>query len=91
MPFHMHVAEQRRELDECRVEYGQTPVALLADAGVLSPNFVGVHATHLTADEVMQLGQQRDCLPVSHHRAGPGRRPAPHRRVGCRGRASAWV
>ncbi|MCB0158946.1 MAG: formimidoylglutamate deiminase, partial [Caldilineaceae bacterium] len=57
LPFHMHVAEQRRELDECRAEYGLTPVALLADGGVLSPNFVGVHATHLTADEVMRLGQ----------------------------------
>ena len=57
MPFHMHVAEQRRELAECRAEYGRTPVALLADAGVLSPAFVAVHATHLTAEEVAHLGR----------------------------------
>ena len=57
LPFHMHVAEQRRELDECRAEYGHTPVALLAEAGVLSPGFVAVHATHLTADEIAALGR----------------------------------
>jgi formiminoglutamate deiminase len=56
MPFHMHVAEQRRELEECLAEYGRTPLALLADAGVLSPDFVAVHATHLNDDEIARLG-----------------------------------
>jgi formimidoylglutamate deiminase len=56
MPFHMHVAEQRRELEECVAETGRTPLALLADAGVLSPDFVAVHATHLTDDEIHWLG-----------------------------------
>lgn len=59
MPLHMHVAEQRQELAECRAEYGQTPVALLAEAGVLDTNFVAVHATHLTPDEVDALGEAR--------------------------------
>lgn len=64
LPFHMHVAEQRRELDESRAEYGQTPVALLADIGALSPQFVAVHATHLNQDEIVQMGraQSRICL-----------------------------
>jgi formimidoylglutamate deiminase len=57
LPFHMHVAEQRQELAECVAEYGQTPVALLAQAGVLGANFVAVHATHLTSAEVQALGQ----------------------------------
>ncbi|SVB67787.1 uncharacterized protein METZ01_LOCUS220641, partial [marine metagenome] len=56
LPFHMHVCEQRRELDECLAEYGATPVALLADAGILSSRFVGVHATHLSDEEVAALG-----------------------------------
>lgn len=59
LPFHMHIAEQRQELAECTAEYGQTPVALLAQAGVLDENFVGIHATHLTPQEVIALGQAR--------------------------------
>lgn len=59
LPFHMHVAEQRRELAECVREYGTTPVALLARYGILDERFVGIHATHLNADEIAALGQAR--------------------------------
>lgn len=57
LPFHMHVCEQRRELEECRAEHGVTPIQLLADNGILSERFVGVHATHLNKAEIEQLGQ----------------------------------
>ncbi|MDQ3746048.1 MAG: amidohydrolase family protein, partial [Acidobacteriota bacterium] len=43
---HMHVAEQPAEVEACREETGRTPVALLADEGVLGPNFTAVHAVH---------------------------------------------
>jgi len=56
MPFHMHVAEQRRELEECIAEHGAPPVRMLAEDGVLDHRFVAVHATHLEADEVAALG-----------------------------------
>jgi formimidoylglutamate deiminase len=59
MPFHMHIAEQRRELAECEREYGTTPVALLARHGVLDERFVGIHATHLSAPEIADLGRAR--------------------------------
>jgi formiminoglutamate deiminase len=55
--FHMHVAEQRREIEECLAEYGLRPVALLAEDGVLDENFVAVHATHLNEPESVALGQ----------------------------------
>ena len=57
LPFHMHLAEQRQELAECRAEYGRPPVALLADHGLLTPNLVAVHATHLEDEEVAALGE----------------------------------
>ena len=57
LPFHMHVSEQRGELEECRAEHGTTPVALLSNEGVLSPRFVAVHATHLADAEVSALGE----------------------------------
>jgi formiminoglutamate deiminase len=56
LPFHMHVAEQPREIDECVAETGKRPVELLADLGVLSPRFVAVHATHLLPHEAALLG-----------------------------------
>ncbi len=57
LPFHMHVAEQQREIEECLIEYGQRPVALLANEGLLDDNFVAVHATHLNSTEIAALGQ----------------------------------
>ena len=59
LPFHMHVSEQRGELEECMSEHGTTPVALLSNEGVLSPRFVAVHATHLEDAEVSALGDHR--------------------------------
>jgi formimidoylglutamate deiminase len=59
LPFHMHVAEQPREIDECVAETGKRPVELLAELGVLSDSFVAVHATHLSANEAKLFGQAR--------------------------------
>ena len=59
LPFHMHVAEQPREIEECVAETGKRPVELLADLGVLSSRFVAVHATHLAAHEAELLGRAR--------------------------------
>lgn len=59
MPFHMHVAEQPREIDECIAETGKRPVELLAELGVLSERFVAVHATHLSPREAQLFGRAR--------------------------------
>lgn len=56
LPFHMHVSEQPREVEECQAEYGLRPVELLAEDGVLDERFVAVHATHLDAGEIQALG-----------------------------------
>lgn len=58
-PLHMHVAEQPAELRACEAEYGVTPIALLAREGLLSERFTGVHAIHLSPEEVAQLGRAR--------------------------------
>lgn len=59
LPFHMHVAEQPREIDECIAETGKRPVELLAELGVLSESFVAVHATHLSDHEAELFGRAR--------------------------------
>jgi formimidoylglutamate deiminase len=59
LPFHMHVAEVAREVDECVAETGKRPVELLADLGVLSSRFCGVHCTNLLPHEAKLLGAAR--------------------------------
>ena len=59
LPFHMHVAEQAREIEECLAETGRRPIELLAAEGVLGPRFVAVHATHLLLHEARLLGEAK--------------------------------
>ncbi|MCU1230333.1 MAG: Formimidoylglutamate deiminase [Acidobacteria bacterium] len=46
MPFHMHVEEQRREIEESRNAYGETPMQLLLHRMRDFTGFTAVHATH---------------------------------------------
>lgn len=59
LPFHMHVAEQPREIAECVAETGKRPVELLDHLGVLSDRFVAVHATHFDPQEAGLFGRAR--------------------------------
>ncbi|HEX8503207.1 MAG TPA: formimidoylglutamate deiminase [Pyrinomonadaceae bacterium] len=79
VPLHMHVAEQPAEVEACLAEHGRTPVALLADEGLLGPNFTGVHAVHVTAEEVARLGASGACVcacPTTERNLGDGVVPA---------------
>lgn len=58
-PIHMHVAEQPREIEECLAEHGMRPVELLAQEGVLGPDFTAVHATHILDNEIDLLAASR--------------------------------
>jgi len=55
VPLHFHLSEQRAENDACVESYGVTPTMLLANSGVLGAGSVGVHATHVTADDIALL------------------------------------
>jgi formiminoglutamate deiminase len=57
LPFHMHVGERQREIDECLAESGRRPIELLAEADALGPRFVAVHLTNLLPHEAGLLGQ----------------------------------
>lgn len=55
-PLHVHVSEQPAENDQCRQAYGVSPTRLLAGAGALGPLSTAVHATHLSAGDITELG-----------------------------------
>ena len=75
LPVHMHVSEQPGELDECRREHGTSPVALLAREGLLSERFTGVHAIHISDEEVEALasaGAAVCACPTTERNLGDG-------------------
>jgi formiminoglutamate deiminase len=58
-PLHVHLSEQPAENHAAQAYYGRTPTALLADAGALTPLTTVVHATHLSAGDIRDLGDAR--------------------------------
>ncbi|WP_320065050.1 formimidoylglutamate deiminase [Micromonospora sp. RTGN7] len=83
VPLHVHLSEQPAENDACRAVHGRTPTRLLADHGVLGPDTVAVHGTHLTSADVTLLGDSGTgvCLCPTTERdladgIGPARRLA---------------
>lgn len=55
--FHVHLAEQRGDLDVARALYGTTPLRALAGLGIVSPRLVIVHGCWLDAEEWRVLGE----------------------------------
>ncbi|HEX8069610.1 MAG TPA: formimidoylglutamate deiminase [Pyrinomonadaceae bacterium] len=77
--LHMHIAEQPAELAACVREQGRTPVALLADEGVLDARFTAVHAVHVTPAEIDRLaraGAHVCACPTTERNLGDGVVPA---------------
>lgn len=79
MPLHMHVAEQPAEVAVCLEEHWRTPVALLADEGILGARFTAVHAVHITPEEARSLADARAqvcACPTTERNLGDGIIPA---------------
>lgn len=51
-PFHIHVSEQLKEIEDCLRNYGKRPVEWLLDNCNVNDNYHLVHATHLNDYEV---------------------------------------
>src|SRR4029078_6697977 len=51
LPVHLHVEEQRREVEESLAAYGRTPMAVVLDAVQDAP-FTAVHCTHTAAADM---------------------------------------
>ncbi len=53
--FHLHIAEQQKEVADCLSYHNKRPVELLLDSRSDLKNFFLVHATHLNDNEVSRL------------------------------------
>ncbi len=78
-PRHIHIAEQRREVEECLAATGARPVELLADAVQLDANWSLVHGTHVSAAELKLMtgaGVTTVLCPLTEAYLGDGIFPA---------------
>ena len=73
--LHIHLAETRGEVDDCRKRHGCTPVDYLDRLGLLSERTVAAHTVWLSEADVRLLGERRVvCVhnPVSNMKLAVG-------------------
>ena len=74
LPFHMHVEEQRREIEEAVAAYGRTPMRVLCDE-LDEGGFTAVHCTHTSRQDMAAFLARggRVCLcPLTEANLGDG-------------------
>lgn len=55
LPFHLHAAEQLKEVEDCIAFYGKRPIEWLLEQLPLNDRFHIVHCTHMTDEETHKL------------------------------------
>jgi 5-methylthioadenosine/S-adenosylhomocysteine deaminase len=58
VPCHIHLAEERYQVDECLARTGKRPLLAVADLGVLDEHLVAVHGCWFDADERALLAER---------------------------------
>jgi formimidoylglutamate deiminase len=74
LPVHLHVEEQRREIEESLTAYGRTPMALILDAVEGQP-ITAVHCTHTSDDDLQRFlasGGSACLCPLTEANLGDG-------------------
>ena len=65
LPFVIHLAESKSEVEQIKERYGRTPVEHLAELDVLAPNVLACHCVELTPNDITLL--QRFDVKVAHN------------------------
>ena len=55
LPFHLHLEEQVREIEECLEAYGARPMELLLDRIEVTPRVTAVHCTHTAPEDMARF------------------------------------
>lgn len=77
--IHLHIAEQEREVEECRAATGMRPVEWLLGHVAVDQRWCLIHATHMTAEETRRLaetGAVAGLCPITESNLGDGIFPA---------------
>jgi formimidoylglutamate deiminase len=65
LPLHIHVAEQRREVEACQAHSGMRPIELLLQTGLIDERWCLVHCTHATSAELRGIAAAGAAVCVS--------------------------
>ncbi len=77
--LHVHAAEQRRELEQCRAEHGCSPIELLERCGFLGERTSVIHGIHVSGTDIEILARARVTVvscPTTEGNLGDGYLPA---------------
>ncbi|MEA2601043.1 MAG: formimidoylglutamate deiminase [Acidobacteriota bacterium] len=80
LPFHIHVEEQRREIEDVIAFYGQRPMALLLETLGTAMDLTAVHCTHTDGEEMerfLAAGGTVCFCPLTEGNLGDGIPAAP--------------
>jgi 5-methylthioadenosine/S-adenosylhomocysteine deaminase len=58
LPIHIHLQETQDEIQQSLTQYKMRPLERLHRLGLLGPGFIGVHAVHVTPQEIALLANQ---------------------------------
>ena len=75
LPFHVHVAEQSKEIEEFQTYFGARPVEWLVQNADLDETWCLIHATHMTQCETRDLansGAVAGLCPITEANLGDG-------------------
>src|SRR5829696_6826107 len=75
LPFHMHVEEQQREIEDCVAAYGRAPMRVLLDMLDIGGNLTAVHCTHTAPEDLrrfLQAGGTVCVNPLTEGNLGDG-------------------
>lgn len=78
LPIHIHIHETAGEIAESLRDFGRRPITRLEELGLLGPNFIGVHAIHLAAEDIERLALNQCAIahcPTSNMKLASGAAP----------------
>ncbi len=78
--LHIHLAETKKEYEDCISTFGRTPTAYLDKIGVLKPNMIAAHCIYLNKDDIQLLADNNITVvhnPVSNMKLASGK-PFPY-------------
>lgn len=73
--LHTHLSETLQEVNDCVKANGKSPVAYLADLGVLGKNFVAAHCVHIDENDMRLLAESGSTAvhnPISNLKLASG-------------------
>ena len=76
--FHIHIAETKKEVDDCLDRYGMTPVALFDRLGMLDGQTLAAHCVWLSEEDIQILAERGvHCIynPASNMKLASGFMP----------------